>query len=290
MRLTFKQIDNLRIKSKIKKLVHIKTLLLDISKEVNEAKLIELWGSYLKHNHNSNPYLNLYVNSPFCLDKKCSYCHYKSEILKDFSDLDNYLDKIEVQAKKFSKLFKNFRFAGLYLGGGTASIYNFGQLKRLYGLIFDNFSFSKNAELNQEFSFRTMTEEKLQLCLKYGFNRLTFGLQSFDPEVLKLAKREYPDIEKIKRFVNIINNTPTRLVSGDILRFLPGDTIDKLYKSIKQAIDLGLPQIFIYYFHSNDELKIRNKNNFPYYNYKKPYSDKEVKSLFKKMELEYPAY
>ena len=189
MEITFDKINEIREKYRVRNLFYLKEELLKESKTVKKESIFKLWESYVRTH--LDPHMTLYINTPFCLNKRCNYCMYQSQILNDFSELDRYLDYLETQVKDFSKIFKNIKFKALYLGGGTASIYKYEQLKRLYSIIFNNFRFSNKAVLNQEFSFRTTDEKKLKLSLEYGFNRFSFGIQSFYSYVLKLADREY---------------------------------------------------------------------------------------------------
>lgn len=288
MEITFDKVNEVREKYKVRNLFSLKEELLKESKTFQKEIVFKLWKSYVKHN--LDPYITLYIHTPFCLNKRCNYCMYKSQILADFSELNVYLDEMEMQAKEFNEIFKDIEFKALYLGGGTASIYTYNQLKRLYSIIFNNFRFSNKATLNQEFSFRTTDEEKLKLSFKYGFNRFSFGVQSFDPHVLKLANREYPDIEKIKRLVDSINKTPERTVTCDLMMGLPGDSLEKFHDSLKKAIDLGTLQITIYDFLNQEFFKKRNKNNPLYYKYIKPYHYHEIKKIFQKLINEFPDY
>ena len=154
MQLTLEDMDKVRIKKKITfpggvKFSFYKSKIVDIN------FIAKLWASYLKK-HDS-PVIDFYFHTPFCLHDKCKFCAYPSKRIKSMSELDDYLDVVEKQFEVFAPVFKDYKFRNIYLGGGTSSIYNPRQLKRLFSLIFDNFAFQENAQRTFEISFYTAT-------------------------------------------------------------------------------------------------------------------------------------
>ncbi len=280
--LTWKDLCRMREREHVETEVNSKDIL-KTGKYVERKKLLELWKSYL--NHHKDPLISLYVHSAYCLYKKCSFCGYESRITNTLDVVDNYLDYLEEEINDFAPLFKNITFQTLYLGGGTSSIYNVKQLKRFYDLIFNNFKISLDGEMAQEFSFLTISEEKIKMALDHHFNKFTFGIQSFDREVLRLAKREYPNPKIIKKYVKMIQDAGA-MVSCDLIWGLPGDTPEKLYDSIKKTIELGTNQIIIYHFHYTNYVKSHNLDTPEYLDYKEPYSEEEVVKVIEKLKSE----
>jgi coproporphyrinogen III oxidase-like Fe-S oxidoreductase len=274
MRFSYRELDGIRQHQQILSPINIKDLLRDC-KNVGTGQLVSLWKSYLKHS--PAPKLSLYIHTPFCLGKRCNYCEYPSSILRNPGELDLYLDSLEKQARLFSEAVAPMQLDSLYLGGGTSTIYSLGQLRRLYTLIFGSFCFHPDAEISLELSLRTIDREKIRLSLERGFRKFTFGVQSFDPEVLRLANREPPDI----------GNT---MLSLDLMWGLPGDTPHKLESSLRKALDLSLDVVILYNFHYFNLIKERNLSNPAYHDYKQPYPEAEVKKLLLRLSAEYPGY
>lgn len=287
MKISYDDINKIRIDCFVTTEINVKDLLKKV-KKVKKSTIKRIWESYLKQNQ--NPKISLYLHTPFCVDKRCRFCHFKSSILVNNTQIDEYLDYLENEINYLKDIFKDKAFSSVYLGGGTSSIYDFNQIKRLYNLINNNFKFSKNAEISQELSIKTITKEKLRLALDYGFNKFTFGIQSFDKNVLSLANREFPDSEKIKQLVSLTKEYDFRTITGDLIWGLPGDSIPAFYNSVKEALKLNTTQLIIYHFHYSREVKLANKNSPEYFNYIEPYSEKEVIEVLNKLKQEFPEH
>jgi coproporphyrinogen III oxidase-like Fe-S oxidoreductase len=285
---TFEQIDKFRKDKHICTEVNVKESLYESKHLKSRQSLYKIWNSYIKNN---NPnFLAFYFHTPFCY-KICKYCGYHSDKINKIDEIDTFLDKIEKEIKIYKQIFKNSTFTSLYMGGGTASIYNIEQLKRVYSLIFDNFKFNELAETAQEFSLLTITKEKIDLALKYGFNKFTFGIQSFDKEVLQTANREYLKTNNIKEHINyILEKEPTAFITCDLIWGLPKDTPEKLHNSIKTLLDLNVPNIIIYHYHHSKHIQDRNKGDEYYDNYIEPYEQDEVVKVVKSFKSQYKDY
>ena len=113
-------------------------------KNLNKDEVLRLWSRFLKNN--TDFLLSLYVHIPFCKDSRCRYCILESNILANSSQIDSYLGYLEDEIKFFSPVFSNNEFATLYIGGGTPSILNIQQLKRLFDMVFNNFKFKSEID------------------------------------------------------------------------------------------------------------------------------------------------
>jgi oxygen-independent coproporphyrinogen-3 oxidase len=285
MRLTFSLLDKIRKDHRLLTLINAKELLVS-KKTANIDEISQLWRTYLKKRQ-SFP-ITLYVHTPFCLDKICNFCVYSSIVLTDKRDLDRYLDDLERQAGLFQHLLKGKKLEALYLGGGTPSIYNLEQLKRLYQIIFDNFAFYKNSSFSLEFSLETINKDKLDLSLSRGFGEFSFGIQSFDPEVLRLSGNSPHDISKLKSLITHIHKHQGTVVSFDLIWGLPGDTLAKLENSIRKGISFKPDHLVIYSFYYSDQVQARNSKNQEYSSYKRPYEEQAVKKLLTDLSQEFP--
>ncbi len=288
MEFSYSRLDKIRQSNQLISVIALKDNL-RLSRKVSEEKIISIWESYLLHA--SSPKISLYIHIPFCPGKKCSYCEYPSGVLKDSSELDIYLDRLEEQAKKFSSALGSRKLESLYIGGGTPSIFSLSQLERLYRIIFENFRFLDNSLLTHELSLATITPEKISLALSRGFRRFTFGVQSFDPSVLDLACRQEPDLAKIRQLSEKIQKTNGAWLSFDLMWGLAGDTLGKLEGSIRKALSISrsenISEIIIYSYHHSDTIRNRNKGNPAYFNYTRPYTEEDVRGLLARLSLEF---
>ena len=141
--------------------------------------------------------LSLYLHIPFC-QSKCKYCAFSSFPLGEKADLiPAYLSALKAEIQHYGQLFPNEQIKTLYFGGGTPNLLGFEQLCELITQLEQHFDCSELAELS--FEFNPYPEEKIFALVrglqarygkKYPRIRFSFGIQSFDNEVLQLAGRK----------------------------------------------------------------------------------------------------
>ena len=101
--------------------------------------------------------------------------------------VDIYLDALE---KEINSLYKGEVLDTLYIGGGTPTSLDINRLTRLLQIL-KKFKLSDNYEFTFECNIENTDKEKLELLKYYGVNRLSFGVQSFNKNMLKLLNRDY---------------------------------------------------------------------------------------------------
>lgn len=141
--------------------------------------------------------LSLYLHIPFC-QSKCKYCAFSSFPLGEKADLvPAYLSALKAEIQHYGQLFPNAPIKTLYFGGGTPNLLGLKQLCELINEVEQHFDCHELAELS--FEFNPYPEEEIfalvrGLQAKYGKKypriRFSFGIQSFDNEVLQLAGRK----------------------------------------------------------------------------------------------------
>ena len=131
----------------------------------------------------------VYVHIPFCRSI-CSYCdfckmHYNEEMV------DSYLDAL---IKEISMNYQGEVVKSLYIGGGTPSCLPPRQLNRLFNFL-EVIKKDENTEFTIECNIEDIEEEKLEIFKKYGINRLSIGIESFDKDNIEfLGRRQVTDI------------------------------------------------------------------------------------------------
>ncbi len=188
--------------------------------------------------------IHLYINIPFC-KSKCYNCPFYITTPNSRSDIDSYIDYLAKTISFFKDIFKNTRLLNIYIGGGTPSILNEEQLENLLKLIFSNFNFFDYGERTFECNPESMNEEKIRILRKYGMNRITFGVQTLNPDLLKLHKRELQNakhvfklIEWIKKY-NLHNN-------ADIIFGLQNQSIKDILETLEGLMDKDVEQITLH--------------------------------------------
>ena len=206
--------------------------------------------------------VTLYIHIPFCL-KKCDFCCYSSNSYNK-PRVDKYLDLLEFEMEYFKDTFNDFEFDGVYVGGGTPNILTITELKRLYEKVFSTFKFKENMEAKIEMNPFFSTKEKLEYLKSKGFNKVSFGVQSFDGLVLKNANRFYQQEKHVERSIKDANEVGFFEVNADLMFGLEGDNTEKFIDSLEKLMKIGPNSIIIYKLMPTPEYfskYIHNANN-----------------------------
>lgn len=178
---------------------------------------------------------NAYIHIPFC-KSKCNYCSFTSFV--DSLNIEKYLFCLKNEIKHF---YENEKLNTLYFGGGTPSLLNINQIKELLNL----FDFEDNAEITVELNPNDVDENYLDNLLNIGINRLSFGVQTFDDEILKIIGRRHTSNEAIN-IVNLSKKAGFDNVSIDLIYGLPNQTIDYFKKDLEMAVSLPITHLSFY--------------------------------------------
>ena len=180
--------------------------------------------------------VGVYINIPFCRSR-CLFCKFYSEIPRSEEELDDYLDCLEKEFELYEVNFKKKALDNLYIGGGTPTILNQKQWRKLFKIIHKFFIFGKNAQILTEGTPETATYEKLKLLKNLGVDRFTIGAQSFDDKVLKRAGRLHSTQDIYRAFKNA-RRAGIKYINFDILLGLVAETWDSYTKTLQGIVDL----------------------------------------------------
>lgn len=180
---------------------------------------------------------SLYIHIPFC-SSICSYCAFY-KILDKITTENAYIDQLIEDIEKTKNNFNPFKT--IYIGGGTPSSLSVENLNKILFAL--NTLIDKDCEFTIEANPESITEEKLILFRKYGINRISIGLESFDSKYLKLMNRDY----KINYF-NLIKTIKKHFdnINVDLIYGLPNETEDDLNDEIANFLKLDVPHISLY--------------------------------------------
>lgn len=183
-----------------------------------------------------------YIHIPFC-NYICHYCDF-TKFFYNRELADQYLKALEneiVQA-----VGKNQQYVRtIFVGGGTPTALSYEQLERLLKVIADSFDVMSCAEYTFEANPGEFDERKLSLLKQYGVNRISFGVQVFDDEMLQKLGRNHSvaDVYENLRHFEKLDFTN---VSVDLMYGLPGQTYKQFESSLNEAISLNLPHYSSY--------------------------------------------
>ncbi|WP_338972895.1 radical SAM family heme chaperone HemW [Spiroplasma endosymbiont of Panorpa germanica] len=135
---------------------------------------------------------SLYVHIPFC-DNICFFCDFVKVKKTSDRQVENYLDKLEIEVNSQSDYLQNLET--IYIGGGTPSCLN--ELCTIKMLEILKPFVNKNLEYTIEINPEKVTKEKLQIYKDFGINRLSIGVQSFSNLLLKKIGRIHDNLQPI---------------------------------------------------------------------------------------------
>ena len=213
--------------------------------------------------------IGIYVHIPFC-KQKCYYCDFKSYANKE-ELIEKYIKWLKYEIKAVGEgnkldyendLDELVTVKTIYIGGGTPSYLDSKYIKEIIEEIRENFKLADKVEITIEVNPGTVNKTKLLDYINSGINRISIGLQSTDNELLKRIGR----IHKYEDFLqtyNMAREVGFKNINVDLMLALPGQTIAKLEKGLKQVIDLQPEHISLYSLIIEDGTKIEKmlKNN-----------------------------
>lgn len=180
----------------------------------------------------------LYIHIPFC-DNICAYCDF-AKFFYNENLVDQYLDELirEIEDRKCDNI------CSIYIGGGTPSSLNINQLEKLLSYLNTNF-YKKDIPFTIEANCENLSEEKIILFNKYGVNRVSLGVQSFNDELIKKMNRKH-NFDMVVNTISLLKKHHIDNISCDLIYGLPNETKEILLDDIKKLINLDIKHISTY--------------------------------------------
>ncbi len=194
---------------------------------------------------------DFYIHIPFCI-QKCDFCCLSSYRLKSQSEINLYVKDLIRYYRFFKPIFKNRNFTNLYIGGGTPSVLNVSQMKNLLSELFSCFNFDNDGQKVMEFNPSTSSYTKLKLLKDFGFNKVSFGVQSFNQKTLEINNRGYQTPKMVKNAVSDAKKLGFEIINIDLLFGLHGDGEDDVLDSMKKSLALDPDVIHLHSLQPNN--------------------------------------
>ncbi|HEY9268261.1 MAG TPA: oxygen-independent coproporphyrinogen III oxidase [Methylotenera sp.] len=199
--------------------------------------------------------LSIYVHIPFC-ENLCFYCACNKIITKHHERSVEYLGYLSKEIDLHVKhLGVGQTISQLHLGGGSPTFFSDNELSELMATIKRSFTLAPGGEYSIEIDPRTVDEKRLAHIASLGFNRLSFGVQDFDPEVQKAVHRIQP-AEQVFSLVEAARALKFDSVNVDLIYGLPKQTSESFKKTLEQVVALKPERIALYaYAHLPERFK-----------------------------------
>jgi oxygen-independent coproporphyrinogen-3 oxidase len=199
--------------------------------------------------------LSLYIHIPFC-KSLCYYCACNKIITQKTHRAVEYLNYLKREIAMQAALFDRTRtLRQLHLGGGTPTYLTREQLAELMDCLHQAFNLddSDEHEFSIEVDPRTISTEQIEHLRQLGFNRLSFGVQDFDPDVQAAVNRQQSE-EQIYGLVAAAREAKFKSVSVDLIYGLPLQTVASFDVTLSKIIALRPDRIAAYSYAHLPEL------------------------------------
>ncbi len=191
--------------------------------------------------------LSLYIHIPFC-HTLCYYCGCNKIITRNQARVERYIEMLYREIEMQSELFdKSRKIEQLHFGGGTPTYLNGEQLDDLMAKLRSAFTFdeSDNREFSIEVDPRTVDEHSIRHLAKLGFNRLSLGIQDFDPVVQDAVNRAQTT-DDVLTLVLAARDSGFESISFDLIYGLPHQTVESFDTTLDLVIGMRPDRLAVY--------------------------------------------
>jgi oxygen-independent coproporphyrinogen-3 oxidase len=207
---------------------------------------LDLRAAIAVGNYKNTP-LSLYFHIPFC-ETACYFCGCNTIITRKKEIVDPYLTYVARHLQQFSELISAKRkILQLHFGGGTPNYLSEHQLGFLWNNIHQRFSFDKNAEISIEINPRYVDKNYILFLKSLGFNRISFGIQDFNPQVQTAINRVQPE-SMLFDVMEWIRDAGFESVNVDLIYGLPFQNLSSFKNTIQKTIKLDPDRIAVFNF------------------------------------------
>jgi oxygen-independent coproporphyrinogen-3 oxidase len=208
--------------------------------------LDELFRRWQTQNHQDQDNgLSQYYHIPFCRSR-CLFCGCHTYIGKKETETEQYIDRLVHEMELAAAIVDTKRpVHQIAVGGGTPNFLTTAQTNRLFSQVRKTWKIDPAAELSVEIDPRTITTEKLDTFLNFGFNRFSLGVQDFSKDVLKIV-RHGQDLMQVEEVVGHLRKKGCQSINFDLIYGLCKQTVESAAQTAEQVIELRPSRIALY--------------------------------------------
>ncbi len=201
-----------------------------------------IYQKWLKNLTDDN--ISIYIHIPFCR-KLCWFCGCHTKITQKDSPIEEYLKILFQEMKLVSNFTKNKKIAHIHFGGGTPTILSPAQFSQVINKLKKSFSFKNNIEIALEVDPRTVGEDKIKNYAENGVNRVSLGVQDFNPQVQIAINREQP-FSLVEEIVHLFRKYKINDINLDFIYGLPLQTKENMLKNLDYIKKLDPSRIALF--------------------------------------------
>jgi oxygen-independent coproporphyrinogen-3 oxidase len=191
--------------------------------------------------------LSLYVHLPFC-NTVCYYCACNKVITKDHSRTGEYLQALEKEADLIVRQLTGARqIEQLHFGGGTPTFLSNDELRGLMQMLTARFPMAPKGEYSIEVDPRSTPPDKVAVLGELGFNRMSVGVQDFDPAVQRAVNR-LQSFEMTQATIDAARKANFKSVNLDLIYGLPRQSRETFARTLDKVLVLSPERIALYHY------------------------------------------
>lgn len=190
------------------------------------------------------PPLSLYIHVPWCV-RKCPYCDFNSHALQGELPESDYLDALLEDLDQDLALVSGRKISTVFIGGGTPSLLSGAFYQALFGRLREKLALAVDAEITLEANPGTLEAGRFEAFRKAGINRLSIGVQSFDPDHLTVLGRIH-DSDSAHRAIQTARQAGFDNFNIDLMHGLPGQTPEQAVRDLEAALAYEPPHLSWY--------------------------------------------
>ena len=186
--------------------------------------------------------ISIYIHIPFC-PQLCHFCGCNTTAFESAAKIRRYIDCVLKEIDTVAaNIDKSRKVSQIHWGGGTPNSINFDYLQEITDKIKSHFQFTANPEIAIECSPAYLTMEDIDRLAVIGFNRVSMGIQDFNPEVLKAINRRPPKFP-IEQIMERLRQNNFKGINLDLVYGLPLQTLESFKENVQKAIALSPDRI-----------------------------------------------
>ena len=191
--------------------------------------------------------ISLYTHIPYCAEL-CLFCGCNVQISRSAERRERYLEAVEHELRFIEQTgIQRREVKQFHWGGGTPTSLDPDQLARLFESIMGRFRMAEGAEVSIEVDPRVTTTEQIERLAALGFNRISMGVQDFEPDVQSAIKRVQSE-EMTRNVIQSARESGMESVNIDLIYGLPHQTRDGFKRTVETTLDIAPERVALFHY------------------------------------------
>lgn len=204
----------------------------------------DTYANWLEHQDANDP-ISLYIHVPYC-DTLCWFCACNTQITNNYRRIESYMKWLEVEAERLHHhLGFKPKIARLHWGGGSPTLLQKDDWKKMGDIIHKYFDFTDDKELSVELDPRDIKRDYTETLYDVGINRASIGVQDFEADVQKAINRIQP-YEVVEEVVLGLRDVGIDNINLDIMYGLPNQTYERTIAMSEKCLKLNPKRVALF--------------------------------------------